>query len=73
MDTLNRLKRKYGGSLEGISSHLDSVRKERAGIEGLSETRAEIEAAIRSSHEKRKALCLDLSKKKKKKKKKTLR
>ncbi|VEN75383.1 DNA repair protein RecN [Candidatus Desulfarcum epimagneticum] len=66
VDTLNRLKRKYGGSLEGISAHLDSVRKERAGIEGLAETRAEIEAAIQSSHEKRKALCLDLSEKRKK-------
>jgi DNA repair protein RecN (Recombination protein N) len=66
MDALNKLKRKYGGSLEGISAHLDSVQKERAGIEGLSETRAEIESAIKSSHEKRKALCLNLSEKRKK-------
>jgi len=38
IDVLNKLKRKYGGSLQAIFEQLDAIRMELSGIENLSET-----------------------------------
>lgn len=66
MDILNRLKRKYGGDLQGVLSHLDSVKKELSSIENLSEHKSEIESAIRSSSRTVVQRCRELSEKRKK-------
>ncbi len=46
LDTLQRLKRKYGGSLEAVLSHLEAVEEELAGIENISETIADLEERL---------------------------
>ena len=38
IDVLNKLKRKYGGSLQAVFEQLDAIRLELSGIENLSET-----------------------------------
>jgi len=37
LDTLNRLKRKYGGSLEAVQGHLELIEKELSEIENISQ------------------------------------
>jgi DNA repair protein RecN (Recombination protein N) len=46
LDTLNRLKRKYGGSLEAVSLELEAIDKELADVENLSGAIAETEAEL---------------------------
>ncbi|MEA3436728.1 MAG: AAA family ATPase, partial [Thermodesulfobacteriota bacterium] len=43
IDTLQRLKRKYGGSIEAVLRHLDSISQELFGIENISGTIADTE------------------------------
>ena len=50
LDTLQKLKRKYGGSLDAVSQHLESIEHELVGIENISETIAEIEAELSKRH-----------------------
>ncbi|MAF32978.1 MAG: DNA repair protein RecN [Desulfobacterales bacterium] len=50
LDTLQKLKRKYGGSLDAVSQHLESIEHELLGIENISETIAEIEAELSKRH-----------------------
>ena len=50
LDTLQKLKRKYGGSLDAVSQHLESIEHELLGIENISETIAEIEAKLSKRH-----------------------
>lgn len=50
LDTLQKLKRKYGGSLDALFQHLESIEHELFGIENISETIAEIEAELSEMH-----------------------
>lgn len=50
LDTLQKLKRKYGGSLDALFQHLESIEHELLGIENISETIAEIEAELSEMH-----------------------
>jgi DNA repair protein RecN (Recombination protein N) len=50
LDTLQKLKRKYGGSLDALFQHLESIEHELLGIENISETIAEIEAELFEMH-----------------------
>ncbi len=50
LDTLQKLKRKYGGSLDALFQHLESIEHELLGIENISETIAEIEAELSKMH-----------------------
>jgi len=52
LDTLQRLKRKYGGSLESVNSHLESIEKELSGVENISETIAETGVTLSRLHSK---------------------
>jgi DNA repair protein RecN (Recombination protein N) len=44
LDILNKLKRKYGGSLEAVFDKLESIQQDLAGVENIVEKIAEIEA-----------------------------
>ena len=46
LDTLNKLKRKYGGSIEKVITHLESITFELEGIENISEKISETEANL---------------------------
>ena len=50
LDTLRRLKRKYGGSLEAVASHLETIDRELTETENISEKIAEIEAGLARRH-----------------------
>ncbi len=61
LDTVNRLKRKYGGSLEALFDHLAAVERDLLEIENISDRIAETEAALTERHEALAALADDLS------------
>ncbi len=61
LDTVNRLKRKYGGSLEALFDHLAAVERDLSEIENISDRIAETEAALTERHEALAALADDLS------------
>ncbi|QTA92203.1 DNA repair protein RecN [Desulfonema magnum] len=65
LDTLQRLKRKYGGSLEAVLSHLESVEHELSGIENLSDNITETEEKLSQLHDKLTGLASELSEKRK--------
>ncbi len=52
IDTLQRLKRKYGGSIEAVLKHLDSISQELFGIENISGTIADTEKELSMLHKK---------------------
>ena len=52
IDTLQRLKRKYGGSIEAVLKHLDSISQELSGIENISGTIADTEKELSMLHKK---------------------
>jgi len=52
IDTLQRLKRKYGGSIEAVLKHLDSISQELFGIENISGTIADTEKELSLLHKK---------------------
>jgi len=52
IDTLHKLKRKYGGSLEAIFAYLESIDQELSKIANLSEKIAETEAKLDTLHAK---------------------
>ena len=65
LDTLHKLKRKYGGSLEAIFAYLESTDQELSKIANLSEKIAETEAKLDTLHAKLVCLAENLSKKRK--------
>lgn len=50
IDVLNKLKRKYGGSLQAVFEQLDAIRMELSGIENLSETIDETQKKLAVLH-----------------------
>jgi DNA repair protein RecN (Recombination protein N) len=50
LDLLNRLKRKYGGSLEAVQDHLETVNQALEGLENLADRIQETEAQIEEQH-----------------------
>ncbi|MEN6560638.1 MAG: DNA repair protein RecN [Acidobacteriota bacterium] len=48
LSVIEKLKRKYGGSVEAVLAHGESLRRERAGLESGQERLQELEAAIGS-------------------------
>jgi len=65
IDTLSRLKRKYGKSIEDVFSHLESVDHELSDLKNISETIADIEERILKLHGKLSGLAKKLSEKRK--------
>ena len=63
LDKLQKLKRKYGGSLESVSSHLENIHAELSEIENLSEKIKTTKADIDRLHEKLSGLSRQLSQK----------
>ncbi|RJQ50538.1 MAG: DNA repair protein RecN [Desulfobacteraceae bacterium] len=61
IDFLNRLKRKYGGSLAAVRSHLNGVIESLSRIESLPEQIAEIEKRLVECHERLSQAALRLS------------
>ena len=66
IDTLSRLKRKYGKTLEDVISHFESIDHELSEIENISEKIANIEKSISELHDKLVEAALALSEKRKK-------
>jgi DNA repair protein RecN (Recombination protein N) len=66
LDSLNRLKRKYGGSLDAVFEKLKFIEQELCGIENIAEKIAETETRIDRLHAELKDLALKLSHKRKK-------
>jgi DNA repair protein RecN (Recombination protein N) len=65
LDIIQKLKRKYGGSLEATIAHLESIDDELSGIEKLSAKISRIEAKLSEQHAKLVEWALQLSKKRK--------
>ncbi|MBU4345614.1 MAG: DNA repair protein RecN [Desulfobacteraceae bacterium] len=65
LDTLHKLKRKYGGSLEAIFAYLEATNQELSKIANLSEKIAETEAKLDTLHAKLVRSAENLSKKRK--------
>lgn len=66
LDTLNKLKRKYGGSLETVMTALNSIEIELSGIENISEKIAQTQQKISELHNQLIQLADTLSEKRKK-------
>ena len=65
LDTLNKLKRKYGGSLDTVLDKLKSIEQDLAGIENIADSIRDTEAQISELHGKLKNRTLSLSRKRK--------
>jgi DNA repair protein RecN (Recombination protein N) len=65
LDTLSRLKRKYGTSLEDVLLKLESIDHELSGIDNLSKDIADTEKNLSSLHKKLVKLAITLSNKRK--------
>jgi len=63
LDILTRLKRKYGGNLEAVISHLETIDQELSGIENISGQINDIETKLSELHRELSRLSLDLSSK----------
>lgn len=61
IDILNKLKRKYGGSLQAVFEQLDAIRMELSGIENLSETIDETQKKLGLLHKELAACARELS------------
>ncbi len=61
LDTLNRLKRKYGGSLDAVQQRLEEVQNELAALEDIDSNRRRIEADIAERKQRLIALSRNLS------------
>ena len=66
LDTLNKLKRKYGGTLEAVIAKSKSIEQELAGVENVVEQIKETETQANALHTRLKELALKLSRKRKK-------
>lgn len=65
IDLLNKMKRKYGGTLQAIFERLDAIRLELSGIENLSETIEETQKKLAVLHKELSACAKELSAKRK--------
>jgi DNA repair protein RecN (Recombination protein N) len=63
LDILNRLKRKYGGSLETVMDHLSTIDKELSGIETIPERILEVEKKVKELRNKLIRMGTELTKK----------
>ena len=63
LDILTRLKREYGGTLESVISHLETIDQELSGIENISGQINDIETKLSKLHRELSGLSLDLSSK----------
>jgi DNA repair protein RecN (Recombination protein N) len=63
LDILTRLKRKYGGTLKAVISHLETIDQELSGIENISGQINDIETKLSELHRGLSGLSLDLSSK----------
>jgi DNA repair protein RecN (Recombination protein N) len=63
LDILTRLKRKYGGTLEAVISHLETIDQELSGIENISGQINDNETKLSEWHRELSRLSLDLSSK----------
>ena len=63
IDTLIKLKHKYGGTLETVMDHLETAEKELAKVENISETISALEVKIDKQHHRLVESCRVLSKK----------
>jgi len=66
LDQLNKLKRKYGGSLEAVQAQLAAIEQELLNVENISEKISNLKNLIAGLHDRCKALALKLSKNRKK-------
>jgi DNA repair protein RecN (Recombination protein N) len=66
LDTLNKLKRKYGGSIEAVLLKLQDIEKEMNGVENIDAEIAEVERDLAQRHRRLAKACLKLSRKRKK-------
>ncbi|MBF0226801.1 MAG: DNA repair protein RecN [Desulfobacterales bacterium] len=65
LNLLNKLKRKYGGSIESVIAHFNSFLKEYSEIENIAEKIIDTEKELKEKHQKLSALAEELSKKRK--------
>ncbi len=63
IDCLNRLQRKYGGSLAAVSDYLTDIRCQLEALENLSDKIAELKHRLEQKHQELRSLCEDLSQK----------
>jgi DNA repair protein RecN (Recombination protein N) len=66
LDTLNKLKRKYGGSLDAVFKKLESIEQDLCNIENISEKISKTETQIGQMHTRLKELALKLSRQRRK-------
>ncbi len=66
LDTLNKLKRKYGGSIEAVFSQLETIERELSEVENISGQIKEVEDKLFKLHAQLKRRSIQLSKKRKK-------
>lgn len=50
LDLINRLKRKYGGTLEAVSRHLDQIDRELSDFDNIDDRIAEVENKLEQKH-----------------------
>ncbi len=65
IDIINRLKRKYGGSIESVAEHLEVIYRELEDVENLEDRISETEDELADLHKKMTKLAALLSKKRK--------
>jgi len=65
IDLINRLKRKYGGSIESIAEHFEVICRELEDVENLADRISETESELAEFHEKMTKLADVLSKRRK--------
>lgn len=66
LDTLNKLKRKYGGSMQAVFEGLESIKQELSNVENITELIRDTETQIGELHTQLKDRALILSRKRKK-------
>ncbi len=66
LDTLNRLKRKYGGSLDAVLSRLTQIGQELSQVAGIDEEIQQVESTLNEHHNRLVVLARQLSQQRKK-------
>jgi DNA repair protein RecN (Recombination protein N) len=66
LDTLNKLKRKYGGAIEAVFERLESIEQDLSNVENITESIRDTETQIGELHTELKDRALNLSRKRKK-------
>lgn len=65
LNTLNKLKRKYGGSLESVSARLEAIGRELASVENIGQQIGEVENRLSELHTRLARTALQLSQQRK--------